>query len=325
MPLVIADRVQETTVTAGTGTLTLAGAVTGYQSFSVIGNGNTTYYALTNGANWEIGVGTYSTTGPTLARTTILSSSNAGSPITLSGTSTVFCTYPAGRAVEKDAANNFTLDAGTATTAALAFQSGTNLTTATAGVMEYDGRVPYFTPIGTQRGLIPGMQYYRLNSAFTGANQTAAQSWFNGTGNLALTLSSSTVYNFEALIYHFKATASTSHIVRALFGGTATVNNILYHVTNIANTAAPPIFDTQISGTAAVAATAADISTAVTTAIYNVRLFSGTVSINAGGTFIPQYSLSAAPNAGYTTGAGSYFTIWPVGASGSNISVGTWA
>jgi hypothetical protein len=96
MALVVADRVQETTTTTGTGTVTLAGASAGYQSFAVIGNGNTTYYTLTSGNNWEVGVGTYATSGPTLARTTVLASSAGGiTPITLSGTSSVFVTYPA--------------------------------------------------------------------------------------------------------------------------------------------------------------------------------------------------------------------------------------
>lgn len=203
--------------------------------------------------------------------------------------------------------------------------ANTALSTASAGTLEYDGSIPYFTPLSTQRGIIPGMQYYRLNTPFTGANQTAAQSWFNGTGNLAVTLSSSTVYNFEALFYHFKASASTSHILSSLFGGTATVNNILYQVLNSAGTTAFPVFDTQISGGSSTVTTALNISSATTTAIYRIIKMQGTVSINSGGTFIPQYSMSAAPNAGYTTGAGSYFAIWPVGAAGSNTSVGTWA
>ena len=106
MALVVDDRVQETTTTTGTGTITLAGAVAGYQSFAVIGNGNTTYYAITSGNNWEVGLGTYSSIGPTLARTTILASSAAGAAITLSGTSNVFCTYPAAKSVYEDASGN---------------------------------------------------------------------------------------------------------------------------------------------------------------------------------------------------------------------------
>ena len=82
MALVYFDRVQETTATTGTGTITLGGAVSGYQSFAVVGNGNTCYYTIADGSgNWEVGLGTYSTTGPTLGRTTVLSSSNSGSKV----------------------------------------------------------------------------------------------------------------------------------------------------------------------------------------------------------------------------------------------------
>ena len=103
MALVVADRVQETTATTGTGTITLAGAVSGFQSFSVIGNANTTYYCVTSGTAWEVGIGTYTSAGTTLARTTILASSAAGAAITLAGTSNVFCVYPASKAVYADA------------------------------------------------------------------------------------------------------------------------------------------------------------------------------------------------------------------------------
>jgi hypothetical protein len=104
MALVVYDRVQETTATTGTGTITLGGAVAGFQSFAVVGNGNTTFYCILNGSNWEVGIGTYSTAGPTLARTTVLSNSlGTTSPINLVGDSTVFVTYPAGKSVNEDA------------------------------------------------------------------------------------------------------------------------------------------------------------------------------------------------------------------------------
>ena len=112
MPLVLADRVQETTTTGGTGPITLAGAVSGFQPFSVIGNTNTTYYTITNGTAWEVGLGTYSTTGPSLARTTILASSSGGAAINLTGPSNVFVTYPAGRAVVEDATGNLPIASG---------------------------------------------------------------------------------------------------------------------------------------------------------------------------------------------------------------------
>jgi len=106
MPLVVRDRVNETSTTTGTGTFTLAGAVTGFQSFSAIGNGNTTYYAivLQGGSQWEVGIGTYTSSGTTLSRDTVLSSSNSGSLVNFSaGTKNVFCNYPAGKAVYGDA------------------------------------------------------------------------------------------------------------------------------------------------------------------------------------------------------------------------------
>jgi len=97
MTLALNDRVQQTGSANTTVSFTLSGSVTGYQSFAVVGNGNTTYYAATDtSGNWEVGIGTYSTTGPTLARTSILASSNSGSAVsTFSGTVTVFVTYPA--------------------------------------------------------------------------------------------------------------------------------------------------------------------------------------------------------------------------------------
>ena len=96
MALVLADRVQVTTSTTGTVTLTLGSVVTGFQDFTVIGDGNTTYYAITNSTAWEVGVGTYTASGTTLSRDTVLSNSNGNtSPITLSGDSNVFVTYPA--------------------------------------------------------------------------------------------------------------------------------------------------------------------------------------------------------------------------------------
>jgi hypothetical protein len=103
MALVVADRVWETTSTSGTGTLTLSGAVSGYQTFAVIGNGNTTYYTITNGTDWEVGIGTYTSSGTTLSRDTVLSSSLGGTTkITVTPGSFVFVDYPAGRSVYED-------------------------------------------------------------------------------------------------------------------------------------------------------------------------------------------------------------------------------
>lgn len=99
MALIVKDRIKESTTTTGTGTLTLAGATTGFQTFAAVGDANTTYYAILNGSNWEVGLGTYTVSGTTLSRDTILSSSNSGAAITLAGVSDVFCTYPSEKAV----------------------------------------------------------------------------------------------------------------------------------------------------------------------------------------------------------------------------------
>ena len=115
MALVLNDRVKETTTTTGTGTLTLAGAVTGFETFAAgVGNSNTTYYAVTlpGTAEFEVGLGTLSSDSSTIARTTIISSSNSDSAVNFSaGTKTIFCTIPASKSVFLDASGNATLGA----------------------------------------------------------------------------------------------------------------------------------------------------------------------------------------------------------------------
>jgi hypothetical protein len=109
MALALQDRVKETTTVTGTGTATLLGATTGFQSFAVVGNANTTYYCIADqgGANWEVGIGTYTASGTTLARTTVLSSSNAGSLVAFTaGIKDVFVTYPSSKGLWKDASGN---------------------------------------------------------------------------------------------------------------------------------------------------------------------------------------------------------------------------
>jgi hypothetical protein len=105
MALVLADRVKDTTTTTGQGTVTLSGtAPTGFQNFSVIGDGNTTYYTIAGGSEWEVGIGTYTSSGTTLSRDTVLSSSAGGTTkVTFSaGTKDVFVTYPSGKSVNLD-------------------------------------------------------------------------------------------------------------------------------------------------------------------------------------------------------------------------------
>tara|TARA_Y100000015_G_scaffold41657_1_gene48028 strand:- start:498 stop:1148 length:651 start_codon:yes stop_codon:yes gene_type:complete len=110
MALVIADRVQETTTTTGTGTYTLAGAKDGFASFSAVGDGNTTYYACSDGTDYEVGLGTYTASGTTLARTTVLTSSNSNNAVNWgAGDKDVFVTLPAAKAIVKDSSGDVTV------------------------------------------------------------------------------------------------------------------------------------------------------------------------------------------------------------------------
>jgi hypothetical protein len=192
------------------------------------------------------------------------------------------------------------------------------------GEIEYNGKILTATPqANTQRGIVPTEQFFRLDSNLTGANATGAQNIFG----VGVTLAGSTVYEFEIMFVLSKTAGTTSHSVSLLFGGTATLNNIAVETvtnnfssltgTNSANTGWLQFIKV---------ATATAITQSITTAGWNVHgILKGTVSVNAGGTFIPQYSLNAAPGGAYTTQIGSYMKIKPIGASGDNTSVGTWA
>ena len=111
MALILSDRVKETTTTTGTGSITLAGAFGGFESFSsAIGDGNSTYYTLENDTRFEVGIGTYDTDTNTLSRDTVLQSSNGDAKISLDGLTVVFCTYPADKAVFLDANDKLSLE-----------------------------------------------------------------------------------------------------------------------------------------------------------------------------------------------------------------------
>ena len=292
MAFVLADRVQETTTTTGTGTITLAGPVSGFQGFSAVGDGNSTYYTISNtaAAEWEVGIGTYTASGTTLSRTTVISSSNGGSAVNFSaGTKNVFCTSPASRSV-----------------------------------LESDTGYIYAGLPSTNNGLVPMAYTYRLNSAVVGANVNTAQSIFG----VGITLASSTVYAFEINATLVKTSGVTSHTVGIGFGGTATINNIKNNLNGLFFNGA---LNALMTGVAYQTRVATNLTNAAMTSaspaatlVFDLRAY-GTVSINAGGTFIPQYTLSAAPGGAYTTQIGSYCTFYPIGASGSDTNIGGWA
>lgn len=228
-----------------------------------------------------------------------------------------------GTLVSGTSAANAVIPAGTTAIAPMLLTSGTNLTSATAGAVEYDGKVVYATPQGTQRGVIPGAQFYRLNADLVGANATGSQNILG----VGVTLSSNTVYAFRMYYVLTKSAGATSRTVSISFAGTATLNNILYGgVHNNVNAVytsgtvnGPITFDANTAASTLLVGA----STATAQTLYNY--FEGTVSINAGGTFIPQYNLSAAPGGAYSTVAGSYMMIYPISAAGGATNVGTWA
>jgi hypothetical protein len=150
MALVLKDRVKESTTTTGTGTLTLLGAVTGYQAFSAIGDGNTCYYAISSlgGSQWEVGLGTYTASGTTLSRDTILSSSAAGAVVNFSaGVKDVYVVYPAEKAVYEQETGETILNNGPITVI------GTNVTSFTsfgASLGEFYANQPTFAQLYVQ-------------------------------------------------------------------------------------------------------------------------------------------------------------------------------
>jgi len=139
MPLVLADRVRETSTTSGTGTLTLAGAVAGFQSFSAIGNGNTTYYTIVDSTanTWEVGIGTYTASGTTLSRDTVLanSSGNTNKIDFAANSKDVFVTYPASKSTYEDDGQAVYAGGGTAAI----YLNSQNVTVNTTVASGYNG------------------------------------------------------------------------------------------------------------------------------------------------------------------------------------------
>jgi len=149
MALVVADRIKATTNTTGTGTYTIGVASIGFENFSVIGDGNTTYYCCTDETDFEVGIGTYTASGTTLARTTILQSSNSDNAVNWgAGAKTIFCTQPAEKAVFKNASGNVIVTGLTSTfDASLGAETPTADRTIT--LPDASGTLPVFTTAPT--------------------------------------------------------------------------------------------------------------------------------------------------------------------------------
>jgi len=193
MARIVKDRIKQPSTTTGTGTITLSGSVAGFQAFSVLGNGSTTFYCIedANGIAFEVGIGTY--TGNTLARTTILESSNGGNAISLtSGTHTAFVTYPAERAGFNDEGLSPTLTASGTITAGKPVIQNTNGTVTQVAETTTPNANPTFargnitTSSNTSTGAITyeatsgRHAYLYKDTGNSGYNTIVAGVWSNG-------------------------------------------------------------------------------------------------------------------------------------------------
>ena len=303
MAFVLANRVLETSTTTGTGTLTLLGAVSTYQSFSSgIGNANSTYYVIVNQSapEWEMGIGTYTTSGSTLSRDTVISSSNSGSLVSFSaGTKNVYCDSPASRSVFQND-NGYII---------------TTLPSSTAGLIE----MPFYNenPYGG------GTLFYFVVGGST-------LSFWN-----YVTLASNTLYTVEA---HYPAwfqggSGLTGYSLSTTWDGTATYT-VCYTMCNGRLVAAATEQYTANTNTVASssASKTAFISTGSTSGTGNTAMgfvLRGTVRVTTGGTVRHGLvvNLTAGANAGTPQMNGGYFRVSPMGSiSGtSDVNIGGWA
>lgn len=210
------------------------------------------------------------------------------------------------------------LAAGTASVAPLQFTSGTNLTAAAAGAIEYDGLIHYTSHLANARGANVSEQFIITPAAnYTLTSQTAAQKMFSTPTNGALTVNAATTYQFESVFDLTTMSASSGTFGWAL-GGTATFTTIKWWST--ANKAALSTF---LAWQNTFNATAANTALATsTTATVGAAFINGIIRVNAGGTIIPSVSLSVAAAA--VVQAGSYFRCWPIGTN-TVASVGNWS
>lgn len=216
------------------------------------------------------------------------------------------------------------LQSGSNTTAPIQLTSGTNLTSALAGAIEYDGSAFYTTPVTSNRGVAETVHFLSLAANQTGTNVNTAQPWFPGGGATTITLPATTMYWIEGHLSLSRSAGTTSHTIALLFGGSATITSINYVVMvtdqNSASSSlsAPQVIEGAVATSVVITAASANATQANTIYIW------GNVRINGAGTFIPQFIYSAAPGGAPTILANSYFRMKPMGAGGV-LSVGNWS
>lgn len=243
MALILKDRVKQTAAAPGTGTITLSGSVSGFQSFASVGNGNTTYFAVVDpiSGDWEVSLGTYTSSGTTLTRTTVLSSSNAGSLVNFTGAVDVFVTYPSEKAVYEDASNvvNATsFGAITATSAALT--TGTVSTTPAsntdiANKQYVDGLVTqgisYHEPVFVESPNTAG----NLNATYNNGSSGVGATLTNAGTQVALTVDGVLMTVGKRVLIYNQTNQAENGVYTVTTVGTGSTNWVLTRATD-ANT-----------------------------------------------------------------------------------------
>ena len=212
------------------------------------------------------------------------------------------------------------VSAGTATVAPINLTAGTNLTTATAGAIEYDGSTFYASKAASTRGVLATEQMVVLNTAYTLTSQTAAQKLFNATTNGAVTLPIGT-YQFECAFSLTSMSGTSGSFGFAMVAGTAVIGSQGWNAVSQKVTA----LNGQNSASVATYNTAANTTLSATnTSTSGYAFIRGIIKITTAGTLIPSVSLGVAAAA--VVGINSYFKISPItGASAANITVGNWS
>jgi hypothetical protein len=294
MAIVVKDRVKETSVTAGTGTLTLAGAVTGFQAFSAIGNGNITYFAIVDNATgaWEVNYGTYNS-GTITRNNPPLSSSNAGSLVSFtSNPKDVFCTYPSEKAIYEEVSGNVLIDGGPITVVGTGV---TSYTTFGAALAELYANVNSFAQLYAQNlngGSSASTDIVAYNNLGDGTNNFIdmgiSSSNYTEVAYPIFTPGSGYVYNDggELII----GTATSTKDILLFAGGVATIN-----------------WAARISGTNQSITTKAGVAVGGTLGVTGAATFSSTVALSAD----PTTALQAATKQYVDSAVSTGFTVHP--------------
>jgi len=354
MALVLKDRVKETTTSTGTGSITLDGASTGYQSFSVVGDGNTTYYTIAaqTGNEWEVGIGTYTLSGTVLARTTVLSNSSGTQPSALNfsaGTKDVFVTYPSGKSVNLDASGNVsalgTIASGTWQATTIGINSGgTGQTTQQAALTALSGTQAsgqYLRSNGTNT-LLSAIQVAdvpTLNQSTTGSAATLTTGRtiaitgdlaytspsFDGSANVTAAGTLATVNTNVGSFTNATLTVNGKGLITAASSGTAPVTSVTATSPVASTGGATPVISMPAATTAVSGyLTSTDWTTFNSKGSGTVTSVSGTAGrITSTGGTTPVLDLASGVATAGTTGSASLIPVVTIDTYGRVTSITT--